>query len=448
MMAASEPEREGGAAEDEAPEWGAVSELHLSLQEVLLELHKATARATRPGKRRADATEDAVDETALLEAGRRFERLITRLPKNVRSLQGLRLERELEELRAHDEEASREVEQLSARAEALRAQVDARWREACEELCEGAVTVSCAEEQPGPDDRQASASSQPGRAACEPSAGRGLRPRLQDLTQEKSRRFIEELEFVQCLANPEYVQWLATHHYFEEPAFVEFLKYLSYWRHPPHVYHVVYPQALRMLELLQNPAIRCRVHRMDTRGLLQGQMLRMWSHPHEVALEPAASAAPAAPISARATPASTPAPSAAAAGEGALREWDVLQDWTSLTGVVADKAWHEKVERINASVYTVQHDAKLIGMQYLAKNFAKDSLSRPQLDQIVQKMADKFQHFWADESGVSDLGKVLASQHTEPLTQGWEIPKEALARLAPAAASGSAAPARKRGRRS
>uniref|UniRef100_A0A7S4VD82 Mediator of RNA polymerase II transcription subunit 31 n=1 Tax=Alexandrium monilatum TaxID=311494 RepID=A0A7S4VD82_9DINO len=444
---AAEPE--GGVAageEGDAPAWSAVSELHLTLQEVLLELHRATAQAARPGKRPADEGDEASAE-ALLEASRRFERLIEALPSAVRCPDKARLERELEDLQRQDAEASEQAEQLSARAEALRAAVDARWREACQELCGGAVSVAHVEDCPSPHDEQAatassSSSSSLPRVVGDPSAGRGVRPRLQDLTQERSRRFIEELEFVQCLANPEYVQWLATYHYFEDPAFVEFLGYLSYWRHPPHVYHVVYPQALRMLELLQNPAMRCRMHRLDARALLQSQVMWQWSHGREVTLDAGpcalASAAPAA--AARTTSAVERQP----VSSSSRREWDVLQDWTCLTGVIADKSWHEKVERINAPEFTVPHVAKMIGKMYLSKTYSDPA----QLERAVQK----YQHFWADQRGAGDLGKVMAAQHTEALLRGRDIPKEALDRLAPLLLPppGEVAPQatpRKRGRR-
>eukprot|EP00927_Polykrikos_kofoidii_P068084 TRINITY_DN63479_c0_g1_i1.p1 TRINITY_DN63479_c0_g1~~TRINITY_DN63479_c0_g1_i1.p1 ORF type:complete len:587 (-),score=90.52 TRINITY_DN63479_c0_g1_i1:158-1918(-) len=101
-------------------------------------------------------------------------------------------------------------------------------------------------------------------------------PRLQDLVSDKSHRFVAELEFLQCLANPEYVQWLANQRLFEAPAFLKFLAYLRYWAEQPHVQHVVYPQGLRMLEMLMCPEFRARVHRLDARTVLTKQMLCHW----------------------------------------------------------------------------------------------------------------------------------------------------------------------------
>ncbi|KAK3033216.1 hypothetical protein RJ639_033096 [Escallonia herrerae] len=42
------------------------------------------------------------------------------------------------------------------------------------------------------------------------------------------QRFLLELEFVQCLANPTYIHYLAQNRYFEDEAFIGYLKYLMY----------------------------------------------------------------------------------------------------------------------------------------------------------------------------------------------------------------------------
>ena len=51
---------------------------------------------------------------------------------------------------------------------------------------------------------------------------------------DDDERFTIELEFVQCLANPDYLHWLALNKYLEDPAFVQFLNYLHYWKTPPY----------------------------------------------------------------------------------------------------------------------------------------------------------------------------------------------------------------------
>ena len=64
-------------------------------------------------------------------------------------------------------------------------------------------------------------------------------------------RFELELEFVQSLANPFYLQFLAQRLYFEDPAFVAYLSYLRYWRTQEYARFVTFPNCLVLLELLQ-----------------------------------------------------------------------------------------------------------------------------------------------------------------------------------------------------
>ena len=64
------------------------------------------------------------------------------------------------------------------------------------------------------------------------------------------RRFEAELEFVQALATPEYLHYLAQNLYFDDPDFRDYLEYLQYWRDMPYCLHIVFPHCLRMLELL------------------------------------------------------------------------------------------------------------------------------------------------------------------------------------------------------
>ena len=47
---------------------------------------------------------------------------------------------------------------------------------------------------------------------------------------ENRKKFEIELEFVQSLAHPFYLHALAQQGYFEKPEFINYLKYLNYWR--------------------------------------------------------------------------------------------------------------------------------------------------------------------------------------------------------------------------
>ncbi|KAH7402335.1 mediator of RNA polymerase II transcription subunit 31 [Phaeosphaeria sp. MPI-PUGE-AT-0046c] len=70
-------------------------------------------------------------------------------------------------------------------------------------------------------------------------------------------RFELELEFVQCLANPVYLNYLATQKYFDKPEFVAYLAYLQYFNDPKYTKFLHHPgPTLRALELLQQERFR------------------------------------------------------------------------------------------------------------------------------------------------------------------------------------------------
>ena len=70
------------------------------------------------------------------------------------------------------------------------------------------------------------------------------------------QKFLVELEFVQCLANPLYIDWLARQGYLLDGKFVRYLDYLQYWKQPQYAKFLVYPHCLRFLDLLQHEEIR------------------------------------------------------------------------------------------------------------------------------------------------------------------------------------------------
>ncbi|CZT17144.1 related to Mediator of RNA polymerase II transcription subunit 31 [Ramularia collo-cygni] len=70
-------------------------------------------------------------------------------------------------------------------------------------------------------------------------------------------RFELELEFVQMLSNPLYLQHLATQKLLDNEEFIAYLKYLQYFREPKYLRHLMYPgPTLRALELLQEERFR------------------------------------------------------------------------------------------------------------------------------------------------------------------------------------------------
>ncbi|RKP12453.1 mediator of RNA polymerase II transcription subunit 31 [Piptocephalis cylindrospora] len=80
---------------------------------------------------------------------------------------------------------------------------------------------------------------------------------------KKHLRFQEELEFVQSLANPFYLHHLAQGGYLEDDRFLAYLSYLSYWREPQYARFLVYPHALRYLELLEHPDFCAKLKHLE-----------------------------------------------------------------------------------------------------------------------------------------------------------------------------------------
>ncbi|KAL2350973.1 mediator of RNA polymerase II transcription subunit 31 [Cryomyces antarcticus] len=80
-------------------------------------------------------------------------------------------------------------------------------------------------------------------------------------------RFELELEFVQSLSNPHYLNHLATLKLFDDPSFVAYLSYLQYFRQPEYTRFLQYPApTLRALELLQQERFRREVLRPEVVG--------------------------------------------------------------------------------------------------------------------------------------------------------------------------------------
>ena len=55
-----------------------------------------------------------------------------------------------------------------------------------------------------------------------------------------NERFQLDLELVQCLANSEYISWLAQTKRFEDPAFLKYLEYLQYFQRPEYSQFITY----------------------------------------------------------------------------------------------------------------------------------------------------------------------------------------------------------------
>lgn len=89
-------------------------------------------------------------------------------------------------------------------------------------------------------------------------------------------RWEVELEFVQGLANPVYVHFLAQQKYLENPDFLRYLEYLEYWRQPTHIKYVVYPNCLLMLTLLKEPLFRQEIAKAEAAQVIMDGFFRKW----------------------------------------------------------------------------------------------------------------------------------------------------------------------------
>ncbi|KAL8863563.1 MAG: hypothetical protein Q9178_000244 [Gyalolechia marmorata] len=87
-------------------------------------------------------------------------------------------------------------------------------------------------------------------------------------------RFELELEFVQALANPYYLNHLASQKLLQNSAFVAYLKYLQYFTQPEYTKYLSYPgPTLKALELLQQERFRQEILSPDIVAHLAEQTL-------------------------------------------------------------------------------------------------------------------------------------------------------------------------------
>ena len=93
-----------------------------------------------------------------------------------------------------------------------------------------------------------------------------------DDDEENARRFRSELEFVQSLANPHYCHWLSQQGYFKDTAFINYLKYLSYWKKPEYAKYLDYPQSLAMLDMLRHQEARDELAKPQYVAFVRTQM--------------------------------------------------------------------------------------------------------------------------------------------------------------------------------
>lgn len=394
-----------------------VSELHASLQILIGRLHDAVymlpGRVAGGGAEARSKVSSKGYVSDLLEAGRRFEQIAADLPICIRQRSEERLRSEFSKLEQADLDATIDLDSYHLRVSSLQQAVNTEIQKTCKELCGDSVVCR----------------STFGSEAIDQS-GTGIAPcpRLQDLVQEKPRRFVEELEFLECLANPEYVHWLASQTYFENPSFIEFLKYLNYWRSPPHVHFVRFPQALRMLEMMSNAQVRSRLRNPEVGIALTSQLMSRWAHKSEISLETTICSPSICTSTTLWSPHVGPAPATSKLvlerrkgsknGADILRECDVLQDWSCLSGnLLANEDWHRKVEQAESSRITVQAMAERLGKNYLAKTSS---------GQDLESKFEKNRELWRCKASSCDIAEALVSLRSEAVPKAFTVPPKAL----------------------
>ena len=70
-------------------------------------------------------------------------------------------------------------------------------------------------------------------------------------SQEELFRFMQDLEFIQCLSNPFYLHYLSNSNYFKEPEFLNYLSYLQYFKKKEYMKYITYSRSLVFLDLIQ-----------------------------------------------------------------------------------------------------------------------------------------------------------------------------------------------------
>ena len=99
---------------------------------------------------------------------------------------------------------------------------------------------------------------------------------VQSILTDDRKRFLLDLEFLQTLANPQYLNFLAQRNYFKNPAFINYLKYLLYFKEDNYIQYVRYPQALYFLDLLQREQFRQELVNATYCRYIEDQQLLAW----------------------------------------------------------------------------------------------------------------------------------------------------------------------------
>lgn len=91
-------------------------------------------------------------------------------------------------------------------------------------------------------------------------------------------RFEMELEFVECLANPKYLNHLAQTLMLEDKRLLAYLDYLQYWKTPKYAKFITYPHCLYMLDMLRDEDFRKKLKDPQVAETIHVQQFYHWQY--------------------------------------------------------------------------------------------------------------------------------------------------------------------------
>ncbi len=94
--------------------------------------------------------------------------------------------------------------------------------------------------------------------------------------QDEIIRFMQDLEFVQCLANPFYLKYLSNMGYLDDEKFVNYLQYLLYFKKAEYMKFITYERCIIFLELLQYKEFRQKLKENEYEQYLNNFILKDW----------------------------------------------------------------------------------------------------------------------------------------------------------------------------
>ena len=74
--------------------------------------------------------------------------------------------------------------------------------------------------------------------------------------QDELLRLQYDYDFIQGLVSPDYLKYLSRKGYFQDEAFLNYLRYLQYWRKPEFMKLLQQPQCVDVVEMLLQDEIR------------------------------------------------------------------------------------------------------------------------------------------------------------------------------------------------